>query len=101
MADGEIMANYDRFDNHPATRLRQLDYNNQQQNGGAQDFSAKLDANLQEMCSNISRLKGLASEMSGEIDSQNDLIGNIIDKTDRADLTIQKQSKDMNRLLKK
>lgn len=53
------------------------------------------------MCTNISRLKGLASELGSEIESQNDLIGNIMDKTDKADLTITKQNKDMNRLLKK
>lgn len=53
------------------------------------------------MCTNISRLKGLATELGSEIESQNDLIGNITDKTEKADLTIGKQNKDMNRLLKK
>lgn len=94
--------NYDRYDNHPATRLRN-DYNGPEQisSSGSKDFSARLDANLQEMCTNISRLKGLASELGNEIESQNDLIGSIIDKTDKADLTITKQNKDMSRLLKK
>jgi synaptosomal-associated protein 29 len=68
---------------------------------GSKDFSAKLDANLQEMCSNISRLKSLATDMSGEIDSQNDLISNITDKAETADMNITKQNKDMVRLLKK
>lgn len=67
----------------------------------SKDFSAKLDANLQEMCSNISRLKSLATDMSGEIDSQNDLISNITDKAETADMNITKQNKDMVRLLKK
>lgn len=53
------------------------------------------------MCSNISRLKGLASELGSEIESQNDLIGNIIDKTENADLTVTKQNKEMVRILKK
>lgn len=53
------------------------------------------------MCSNISRLKGLATELSFEIDSQNDLISNIVDKTETADLTISRQNKDMKKILKK
>lgn len=98
----EKLATYDRFENHPTTRIRNLDYNvPPSQTSGSQDFSAKLDANLQEMCTNISRLKNLASDMSYEIDSQNDLIGNITDKTEIADLTITRQNKDMIKILKK
>lgn len=93
---------YDHYDNHPATRLRN-DHNglDQSNSSGSKDFSARLDANLQEMCSSISHLKGLAFELGTEIDSQNDLISNIMDKTEEADLTITKQNKDMSRLLKK
>lgn len=99
----ENISTFDRYDNHPATRLRNNDYSdyNQISSGGSKDFSAKLDANLQEMCSNISRLKGLASELGSEIDSQNDLISNITDKAELADITITKQNKDMARILKK
>lgn len=98
----ENLMKYDRYDNHPSTRLRN-DYDAPHQVGisGSKDFSARLDANLQEMCTSISRLKGLASELGNEIEGQNDLIGNIIDKTDKADLTITKQNKDMARILKK
>lgn len=98
----ENVPKYDVYDNHPATRLRN-DYSDREQLGasGSKDFSSRLDENLQEMCVNISRLKGLASELGNEIESQNDLIGNIIDKTDKADLTITKQNKDMKRILKK
>lgn len=79
-----------------------MDYNSSQsQTGGSKDFSAKLDANLQEMCSNISRLKNLATDLSFEIDSQNDLISTITDKAETADMTIGKQNKDMMRILKK
>lgn len=93
---------YDSYENHPVTRLRN-DCNGQDQIGssGSKDFSTRLDANLQEMCTNISRLKGLASELGNEIESQNDLLGNIMEKTEKADLTITKQNKDMVRLLKK
>ncbi|XP_044261387.1 synaptosomal-associated protein 29 [Tribolium madens] len=98
----EKLSTYDRFENHPSTRIKNLDYNSApSQTSGSKDFSAKLDANLQEMCSNISRLKNLATDLSYEIDSQNDLISTITDKAETADMTITKQNKDMIRILKK
>ncbi|CAG9861675.1 unnamed protein product [Phyllotreta striolata] len=98
----EKLSTYDRYDNHPATRLRERGYDEvNHSSSGSKDFSARLDANLQEMCSNITRLKGLASELGTEIDSQNDLIGNITDKAELADITITRQNKDMARILKK
>lgn len=53
------------------------------------------------MSSSIGRLKGLASDLSSEIDTQNGLIEGIMYKTETADITIQKQNKDMNRILGK
>lgn len=98
----EKLSTYNRYENHPATRLRGNDYDSYDQvSSGSKDFSAKLDANLQEMCSNITLLKELASELGTEIDTQNDLIGNITDKAELADITITKQNKDMARILKK
>lgn len=102
----EKLSSYDRYENHPTTRLRGIDYSNSEQaqsytSGGSKDFSSKLDANLKEMYSNISVLKGLATDLSYEIDSQNDLIDNITNKAETADLTITKQNKDIQRLLKK
>lgn len=100
----EEVQSFDRYENHPSTRLKQTHYENgrqQQQQSSGKEFESKLDANLQEMCSNISRLKGLATELSFEIDSQNDLISNIVDKTETADLTISRQNKDMKKILKK
>lgn len=101
----EKLASYDRYENHPATRLKGTDYSTNQaqsyMSGGSKDFSSKLDANLKEMYSNISVLKGLATDLSYEIDSQNDLIDNITNKTETADLTINKQNKEIQRLLKK
>lgn len=99
----EKLATYDRYENHPTTRLRATDYNvtQTQQQSGSKDFSNRLDANLKEMYSNISVLKGLATDLSYEIDSQNDLIDNITNKAEIADLTINKQNKEIQRLLKK
>lgn len=71
------------------------------QSSGSKTISAKLDANLQEMCTSISRLKGLATDLSFEIDTQNDLIQTITDKTELADATVGKQNREMTKLLKK
>lgn len=95
------MPEYDSFSSHPVTRLRNLEHDERPQTSGSRNFSQVLDANLDEMYGSISRLKGLAEGLSTEIDSQNDLIGNITDKTETADITIQRQNKDMNRILKK
>lgn len=59
-----------------------------------------LDQNIDEVGSSLSRLKGLAVGLGEEIESQNDLIGRIHDKTDRADVTIQRQNREMKRILK-
>ncbi|KAB0791299.1 hypothetical protein PPYR_03099 [Photinus pyralis] len=95
------VSEYDRYENHPTTRLRNPEPDSFQQGSSSKNFSARLDANLQEMHSSISKLKGLASDLSYEIDSQNDLIGDIIEKTDVADVTIVKQNKEMHRILQK
>lgn len=92
--------NYDRYENHPSARLKSVQYDRPVQSG-KQDFETRLDANLQEMCSNISRLKGLATDLSLELDSQDDLIENITGKVENADLNIHRQNKEMARLLKK
>lgn len=60
-----------------------------------------LEHNLTEMSGSLAKLKHLAIGLSEEIDSQNDLIDNITDKTERADITIQKQNKEMLHLMKK
>ncbi|XP_046979562.1 synaptosomal-associated protein 29 isoform X1 [Schistocerca americana] len=65
------------------------------------DMQLALDRNLEEMCGSLSRLKGLAAGLGEEIDSQNELLDKITDKTDTADTTLQRQNKDMRRLLGK
>lgn len=60
-----------------------------------------LEQNLSEMSGSLARLKHLAIGLSEEIDSQNDLIDNITDKTEKADITLQQQNKDMLHILKK
>jgi len=44
---------------------------------------------------------GLALGLGGEIDSQNDLVENILSKADKADINMERQNKEINRILKK
>ena len=60
-----------------------------------------LDRNLDDMCSSLSRLKGLAQDLGEEIDTQNELLDHLNDKTDKADFNIMRQNKEMSRILKK
>jgi synaptosomal-associated protein 29 len=53
------------------------------------------------MCSSLSRLKGLAQGLGEEIDTQNEMLDRLNDKTDKADFTILRQNKEMSKLLKK
>jgi len=39
--------------------------------------------------------------LGGEIDSQNDLVENILSKADKADINMERQNKEINRILKK
>lgn len=97
-------------ENHPGLRIRGL-YSDEveddpwqrkvQAQKGDVNVEAILDSNLDEMASSISRLKGLALDLGDEIEQQNDLIDNIMVKTDKADFSINRQQKEINRLLKK
>ncbi|KAJ2942821.1 hypothetical protein O0L34_g15009 [Tuta absoluta] len=92
----------DRFNTHPATRLRGLDQQSMAEPiPDSQRINKMLDDNLDEMVQHITRLKGLGTELGREIDSQNELIDTIQDKVEGADLKIGKQNKMMNKLLGK
>ena len=60
-----------------------------------------LDRNLDEMGSALSRLKMLGVGLKDELDTQSDLIGRVSQKTEDAGFRIEKQNKEMNRILKK
>uniref|UniRef100_A0A8D8YJU1 Synaptosomal-associated protein 29 n=1 Tax=Cacopsylla melanoneura TaxID=428564 RepID=A0A8D8YJU1_9HEMI len=87
--------------NHPGLKLRNINDPTESRSAGDMDSQAILDRNMDEMVSSLGRLKGLALGLGEEIESQNDLVENIISKSERADINIQRQNKDMNRLLKK
>ncbi|XP_076061015.1 synaptosomal-associated protein 29-like [Oratosquilla oratoria] len=94
-------------DNHPALKVRGL-LDEEEDDGNINDFRARsakvnkqLDEDLDEMASGLSRLKGLAIGLGGEINDQNQMIGRITDKADRVDLKIGKQNTDIKKILKK
>lgn len=87
--------------NHPSLQRRGLLGEEDEQKSTKTDVGAALERNLDEMSGSLARLKGLAIGLSEEIDSQHDLIENVMDKTDRADIMLQRQNKDMTHLLKK
>jgi synaptosomal-associated protein 29 len=94
----------DRYSTHPTTRLRNDSMQQQQQqqmSGNNVNFNKQLDRNLDEMCDSLSRLKGLAIDLNGEIETQNDLIGEIGDKVESADMKINKQNREMFKILGK
>lgn len=90
-------------DTHPGLRTRGLttDTFASPDASHVNDMQLALDRNLEEMCGSLSRLKGLAAGLGEEIDSQNELLDKITDKTETADTNLQRQNKDMRRLLGK
>lgn len=92
----------ERYNSHPVTRLRGLDDRPVPAPvTDSQRVNEMLDANLDEMVQAITRLKGLGTALSEEIDHQNELIDTIHDKVEGADIKIGKQNKQMNKLLGK
>ncbi|XP_026314247.1 synaptosomal-associated protein 29-like [Hyposmocoma kahamanoa] len=92
----------DRFRAHPSSRLKGLDQQTMAEPiPDSQRINKMLDDNLEEMVQHITRLKGLGVELGREIDTQNELIDNIQDKVEVADIKIHKQNKTMNKLLGK
>lgn len=96
----------EKYDSHPISRLRddssaQQQRMYQQQQRRNNPFEAQLEANLEEMCGNLSRLKGLATDLGSEIESQNELLDNMNYKIEDVDIKLSKQNKDINKLLGK
>ncbi|KNC34564.1 hypothetical protein FF38_09371 [Lucilia cuprina] len=96
----------EKYDNHPISRLRddssaQQQRQQQQQQRRNNPFEAQLEANLEEMCGNLSRLKGLATDLGTEIESQNELLDNMNYKIEDVDIKLSKQNKDIHKLLGK
>ncbi|XP_060837987.1 synaptosomal-associated protein 29 [Rhopalosiphum padi] len=91
-------SNISSMDQHPGLRIRGLVDN---EPTTPTDVQSSLDNNLDEILGSVTRLKGLALGLGGEIDSQNDLVENILGKADKADINMERQNKEINRILKK
>nr|SVE89681.1 EOG090X0MTI [Daphnia sinensis] len=84
---------------HPALRIKGLD--NDFSHKPLSNVDEQLEQDLGDMSLSLSRLKGLAQGLSTELDDQNALIDRLQTGADKADWRIQRQNKDMERLLKK
>ena len=60
----------------------------------------QLDRNLEEMSLGLSRLKGMANNLNKELDTHNDILDRLDDKTAATHGRVQKQNKTMDKLLK-
>ena len=69
--------------------------------GGASGSAADdiLDRNLEEMSHGLSRLKGLAKDLNQELDEHNEILDRLDDKTANTHWKVEKQNKDMGKLL--
>ncbi|XP_017473493.1 PREDICTED: synaptosomal-associated protein 29 [Rhagoletis zephyria] len=100
------MSPTERYDNHPISRIRDdsTAYKQREQVQAQRrnnPFETQLEANLEEMCDNLSRLKCLATDLGGEIESQNELLDNMNYKIEDVDIKMNKQNKEMYKLLGK
>lgn len=84
------------YNNQSQARMGCDTSNNMEQSG---KFSERLDRNLDSMADSLSRLKNLAIDLNVEIDDQNDLIDDITGKVEDTDIKIEKQNKQMYKIL--
>lgn len=90
----------EQYNEHPTTRLRNDNSKQQRTQVANGTFNDRLDNNLTDMSSSLSRLKYLAIDLHQEIDDQNGIIDKIHDKVENTDIKIGKQNKEMNKLLR-
>lgn len=89
------------YESHPVSRLRGDVQTYEQASPSTDGFNQQLENNLDLMAGSISRLKGLAIDLNTDIDGQNELIDTITNKVEDVDVKIQRQNRDMNKLLGK
>jgi len=93
---GNMMQDSMHLDHHPAIRNRPGLVQNPP---GSVDEA--LDRNLDDMANGLSRLKGLAQGLNDELNDHNDLIDRVNYKTENVGWKVEKQNKDMNKILGK
>ena len=90
-----------RESSHPGLRVQGRMEGQASYRSTSDEVNAALDRNLDEMSMGLSRLKGLAQNLNSELEDQNDLIDRIDNSAAIAGLKINRQNKDMDKLLKK
>eukprot|EP00092_Neocalanus_flemingeri_P022843 GFUD01024768.1.p1 GENE.GFUD01024768.1~~GFUD01024768.1.p1 ORF type:complete len:260 (-),score=117.45 GFUD01024768.1:611-1390(-) len=83
-------------DHHPGLRNKQ---GLVQKPSGSVDEA--LDRNLDDMASGLARLKGLAEGLNSEMSEHNQILDRVGDKTEVVGFKVDKQNKEMNKILKK
>lgn len=87
---------------HPGLRTRGITYDGIEHDQlASSDVDAQLNTNLDDMCVGLTRLKGLALGMQDEIGDQNQMVERITGKTENVDWKIEKQNKEMRRIMKR
>merc|ERR1712241_461722 len=86
-----------REQNHPALKSRGL-VEDLDKNSSVDEV---LDRNLDEMAMGLSRLKGLALDLNAELDEHDDILIRLDDKASRTGIKVEKQNKDMSKILNK
>ena len=84
--------------NHPGLRVRGVA---DDPTSSSSDVDAILDRNLDEMSLGLSRLKGMANDLNAELSEHNDLLDRLDHKTSSTHFRVEKQNKEMNKILKK
>merc|ERR1712083_513836 len=87
-----------REQNHPALKSRGLVEVSAEKPKSVDDV---LDQNLDEMAMGLSRLKGLALDLNAELDEHDDILVRLDDKASRTGIKVEKQNKDMSKILNK
>ena len=107
-ASGPGQSSYNDFNNRVSQSHHNISGSVQQQKQlqhGQQSYSSavdeQVDRNLDDMASSLARLKGLAQGLNTELDEHNDILDRVADKADTVGFKVDKQNKDMGKILKK
>jgi len=103
--------------NHPAFRVRDLPYDNDNFNPETSkdkiksptassaryttNIEGRIEQNLDHLSMGLGRLKNLAIGLNEEMEQQNDMIDTINNKADKADESLEYQNRQIKRILKK
>lgn len=90
-----------RHSQHPGLRSRGLGDDAGAGLDGLDSVDDRLNKNLDDMGLGLGRLKAMAQDLNQELGDHNDLIDRLDHKTSNTNWRVEKQNKDMNKLLKK